>query len=1508
MIEFNKFYRLNGVLKKAQMTNPPVLSLPDSGLPFWSSLHYAASTKGVIGLQANHATIRGLDKGSSIGVSFGKVDPALIPGKAIVKSIRLNEVISKYMRTVPGWKRNDFETSIIKYKENVMVNNYGVYTSTVTMQANAIADYNYFIGFMNNVIANIKNEIAGSRVEKNGKVTLERIRNHMIMIEVPDLLPSVKLLVKYAASNADAGKINALGNEQRWLIGELWKWLGGGESVFSALSEEDMKYVNILFTRASSATLVNLFVLKNLGVDPNAVKNKKKTEEFIPGQSIGSYTQLNLQKVLLMMLSVMKTKVDSGIISQVLTEEELDGNGQVVADQENLDNLEAAILNDEDPDAPTEKAITQQFIADTTDSGENLESTLVKQLRSRMGDRKGDSFEVAPTDELEDIFKDETAEDIDTVVNETLAILEELNDEAIDDPEEDEGDQSFTTVETPEGYTTTPTGEVVEDDAFANVSYKAYEAESQNPEEVFMRQVMEEAKKGNISTAEVRRFEAISKKYRTTIKNPYGGEGTLAEAAHIAPEDLLIPENNRMTDKIPGVFNDSYLESSHIKMHRHYNTKILRKDIMANSLQLMKAGYAVDDYTVTTHNDVVDSYEIHTVRLVPIHGKPSTIKFRVPVVTANGTFKAGGNVNRMRVQRADIPIRKVKPGAVALTSYHSKMWVQRSPLVAFNYDKWVEKTITAAATNPEKLTITNASYGDAFDNTISAPLMYTAISRYFTSFTVGKYNFMWDVKKNAKFFGDDVMKVANKYVNEQVLCGKGENSFIWMDYQGNLFEAPLADRAQAIPIGTIPELIGVDPLKIPVQSADLKIFSKSIPIGIALAFWVGLGNLLKTIGAKYRRVLGREMMHLQPNEFYVQFKNEKLVFDRNDQVTALIMSGWNEYHAFIKHYSVHDFDKKDTFGRFFYETKIEGRYENELTIIRQLWIDPITEGELIRLKEPTDMVMLFISAVKKLTYDKHPDPMDGLLQRDRGYERISGFVFDNMVRSVRGHRNRRFMKDAALDMPPEKVWYDILKDQTTGIAEFSNPIHSLKEQEVVVFRGAGGRSSQSMMADDRKAHRSNVGRDSEATVDSGDVATVLYTTANPNYDSVRGTIRYTDKPNENTSRSFGTSQLLAAAAEYDDPNRRNFVSIQNSRTTNSVGSTPLPVRTGYERVLAYRTDDLYATVSPMPGKVITKTAKVIVVEYEDGTQQEIEIGLRYGEWSGKTMPHEVITDLKLGDTFVKDVPIAWGKNFFTKDVLTGGLIYKPGILARVILVDDEDTWEDSSAIHANFAKKLVTHRVDKRDIVVESTQEIRNLLPIGTTVENESILCTIYNPTEGSADVFSQDSLDSLKDFKANSPQAKANGVIEDIETFYTGQIEDMSETIQDIVEASNARTYKLNKALKKPALDGRVDVGTRFSGTVMNLDMVLARVRILTSEDMDIGSKIVIAHQMKSVVGRKIVTRLETEAGEPIDVKFSNTSFSNRIVDSGNQLGTTGVLCVAATKAVIAAYRGTKK
>ena len=1139
MIEFNRFYRYNAVLKKAQLYSPPVINLPLTGLPFWSTIHFASNDKNVLGMTKNHPVVRGLGKESTVVAMFNIPNPALIPGKFIQRAVRFNDTVSKYIRTVPGWHRGDLEPSLLKQKDNVVVYNYGLYHQSIGFQENSLSYYHEIIGFWNQVIGQVATDLHRPK-PKSGVDGLGG-RNQLILIDMPAIIPSVKLLTNYAATENNTGHISKLGTSERIIIAELWKWLGGSENtVFSKLTVEDTKKVDLLFTHISSCAMINLYVLRQMVKDMQVIKGKDKPSEIFTGQDMAVLSTLPLQKALIMMLVSLKTKVDAGIISEVVDEAELIGNGQAEADEKDYDDLEAAILGDEDDDAPTEKAITQQFLTDTTETGLDMESKLEKRIRSKVAEKlKGDNPKLLvdePSNELEDIFSGSDVDNTEYVekhVEDTLAILDEVNDtDTTEETIQDNEEESFTTVETSDGQVTTTNGNVAEE-VFKNVSYKPYETQDQAPEVAFMRLVMEDASKGILSAAEVRRFETISKKWRTTIKDPYGGEGTLETAAAINPEDLLIPENNKLAEKIPGVFDQSYLESSHDKMHRHYNSKILRKDILNNAVQLMKAGYAIDNYEVATHNDIVDSYEIHTVRLVPIRGKPSTIKFRVPIVTPNGTFKAGGNINRMRVQRADIPIRKVSPGEVALTSYHSKMWIRRSPLVAFNFDKWIEKTITSLATNPDNILITNVSYGNCFNSDIEAPLMYTSISRYFSSFRIGKYQFMWDSRKNDTFFGKEVNDVAKRYTDNQVMCGKGENSILWMDNAGNIFEAPMGP-GEAIPIGTIPSLLNVDPYKIPVQSADLKIFSKAIPIGIALAFWVGLGNLLTTIGAKYRRVPARSLLGLQPNEFYVKFQDETLVFDRDDEVTSLIMSGWNEYHAFIKFYSVYDFDKVDTFGRFFYETKIEGRYENELNIIRQLWIDPITEGELIRLKEPTDMVNLFISGVKKLTYDKHPDQMDGLFQRDRGYERISGFVYDNMVRSVRGHRNRRFMRDAALDMPPEVIWYDILKDQTTGIAEFSNPIHSLKEQEVVVFRGAGGRSSQSMMAGNRKAHRSNVGRDSEATVDSGDVATVIYTTANPNYDSVRGTVRYTDKPNENVSRSFGTSQLLAAAGEYDD--------------------------------------------------------------------------------------------------------------------------------------------------------------------------------------------------------------------------------------------------------------------------------------------------------------------------------------------------------------------------------------
>lgn len=73
-----------------------------------------------------------------------------------------------------------------------------------------------------------------------------------------------------------------------------------------------------------------------------------------------------------------------------------------------------------------------------------------------------------------------------------------------------------------------------------------------------------------------------------------------------------------------------------------------------------------------------------------------------------------------------------------------------------------------------------------------------------------------------------------------------------------------------------------------------------------------------------------------------------------------------------------------------------------------------------------------------------------------------------------------------------------------------------------------------MTARHRAYHKNGLGVVSEATPDNGDTATITYLTANPNYRSLRGTIRKLDKVEGNAARVMSTSALLAPGVEYDD--------------------------------------------------------------------------------------------------------------------------------------------------------------------------------------------------------------------------------------------------------------------------------------------------------------------------------------------------------------------------------------
>ena len=380
---------------------------------------------------------------------------------------------------------------------------------------------------------------------------------------------------------------------------------------------------------------------------------------------------------------------------------------------------------------------------------------------------------------------------------------------------------------------------------------------------------------------------------------------------------------------------------------------------------------------------------------------------------------------------------------------------------------------------------------------------------------------------------------------------------------------------------------------------------------------------------------------------------------------------------------------------------------------------------------------------------------------------------------------------------------------------------------------------------------------------------------------------------------------LAVAKQVDRrPKRVNFTSVQNSRTTHGLNYTPLPVRTGYERVLAFRSDENFAKTAREDGVVKQVKDKVIIVEFKDGSIVSYEIGRKFGMWAGKVQPHNLVTTLKEGERFKKGDLLIHNTNFFEKDVLNPGTpILKYGCVARVAFMESNDSFEDSNALSRKFSNRMTTNKTTIRSIKVEAAQQIHGLVKVGDEVDYDSILCTIHNQSMGNSDLFDENALATLKMLEDKTPRSKAKGIVEKIEVIYSGDVEEMSESVRQIVDKSDRQLYSHQKLMGKPTTDGRVDIGYRLDGKPMGQDMVAIKVYITGIMGMVVADKIVFANQMKSVNARIWEEPVVTEDGVELDAFFGYQSLANRIVLSPEEIGTTTTLCLALTEMAIAAY-----
>jgi hypothetical protein len=633
-----------------------------------------------------------------------------------------------------------------------------------------------------------------------------------------------------------------------------------------------------------------------------------------------------------------------------------------------------------------------------------------------------------------------------------------------------------------------------------------------------------------------------------------------------------------------------------------------------------------------------------------------------------------------------------------------------------------------------------------------------------------------------------------------------------------------------------------------------------------------------------------------------------LVFTKDNRFATMVLAGFNEFHRQLRDYSSHEFDKRGVYLNLLESGGSSARYIREIDHLYALFIDPITLMLLQRFHEPEDFRGLLLKATQLLMEDDHPHALDPKYMRVKGYERWAGAVYKSLVDAVKSHAGKPGKSRHPIELNPYAVWTAIQTDPSKGLVKDINPIQNLKEKEAMTFSGTGGRSGRSMTKHTRSYHQNDMGVTSESTVDSGDVGINTYTSADPQFDSLLGTAKPYVIGKTGATALLSTSALLSPASDRDDPKRVNFVGIQHGHGIACKGYRTAALRTGYEQVIAHRTSDLYATTAKQDGRVVSVDRQGLVVEFADGSKKGVQLGRRYGAAEGLTIPHEVISELKEGDEFKAGDVLAYNPGFFKRDVLNPkNVIWKVGLLVRTVLLESTQTLEDSSSISKRVAEQLTTSITKQRTIVVNFDQSIHKLVKPGQAVGSEDILCIIEDALTRDNALFDEESLDTLKVLSAHAPQAKFKGMVERIEVYYHGDMEDMSPSLQAIVEASDRDLVRRAKSAGKKAFTGQVDEGYRVEGNPLALDTAAIQIYLTAEVPAGVGDKGVFANQMKTVFGKVLENDWKTESGLVIDAVFGAKSIADRIVTSPYVIGTTTTLLDVIGKKAVAIYRGKK-
>ncbi len=1480
LLQYQLFYKQFGIRRPQQMLSPRVFTLDMLHFPRNSVYHFVSHNHDVVDPDDTVSYLSGytskkiiIDYVMQLTHTDGMPRHRQTPILTMIKPFLNHHKNFKYIKDAATRMKDPFSLIVMNY------------------------------AYMNKVYKYINNPMSSYYEWRNMEATMwnkiietsrQCDRDQFIFYEMPDVLPSISTL-KIFTLKTNKTLIKVLDTPGKLFMLEMWKWLDEHhrqDSLLATIPQETLNKINIVFIHNGKWITINLDYLDQWREESN--------REKING--VQSFKAIMLQKFFLKTLIQLTSK--STVLQEDIQDKE-DGNSDVVDQEVKQDEVEVA-----EGETPSKKSddVTDNY-EDDIDEDMGIDTNYDSEANIYIAGLNKEISKAKTDPTSKDVINDITDSDLVKQVGVSQA---NLNDQAVLDKILDDLEDELNSLEYIENKNLQQkdikldkhgeeiTKEVVNNKTTAEVTKEVFTPLSN--EEKLNKHLETYADYGILSASE---YKSIKKSIAKldTMPNPYNDKVLLKDSQVVPKQDTLISKDTtKLIDA--SALEDKSMDFSSLKVFdKQYLDKVLKTDILSSVSHMQNAGVIIEDYNIEHDHSILGDFEYHTLKLRPIDGKSSTVRFKIPKINEDSTMVSNSNKYIMRKQRVDLPIRKIKPTIVGLTSYYGKTFVQRSEYSRNDPVAWIYKQLNKIFYSHENKFIENIYPSDVYDNYFKAPYIYNALAHKYKAIITKEVELVFDHKWRDNNI--EASELKNIETDKYIVCGKTVKGqeYIVVDFDNKFYRYT---GKEYVPIGNIYDLLHLEEDSSPVDFASIRIFSKTIPIAIVMGYLIGLDNLLKLIDAKYEVLESKVIKSniLGNNRFAVRFKDKILIFNKGDKLDSLVFGGLHAYGKLLKGYDLAEFNSKGVYMNLLEAQGMGSIYLKEIDSSNDLFVDPITKEILEDMHMPLTYQGLLIKACEMLEDYNTPDFQDMHYMRIRGYERIAGAIYKELAHAVRNYKVKNIRGKSQIELNPYAVWKTIAQDPSVKLVEDINPIQNLKESESVTYTGEGGRNKDTLVKSTRGYHASDMGVVSEATSDSGDVGVNFYLSANPDFKNIRGLTNAVN--NKANSNILSTSALLSPGSDHDSPQRVNFVSIQQSHSIAFDGSHQPYVQTGYESVIAKRTSDLFAYHAEDDGKVISLNELGIIVQYKTKGTRGVHLGRSYGKAEGSVYPHDIVTPLKLNETFKKEDVIAYNEGFFEPDFYDPkNIIMKTGMTVKTALFETNQTLEDSSSISKEVSDKMSSKTTKIKSYIIEFKQSIHDILKPGTIVGPNSTLFIIADETTSNTDIFTEETLDVLKKISSHAPRAKVKGTIDRIEVYYHGDKEDMSPSLRKLANISDKFLKDQAIATNNTVVTGQVNTDYRVEGNPLLLDTAEIKIYITINTKAGIGDKGVFANQMKSVFGETMEYPVHTESGEKVDALFGYRSIAARIVISPLVIGTTATLLKTIAKKAIAIFEG---